>query len=313
MVAKDSLPPHYQQISAERVLEGRTYKRAIRFHKSMFKAVNRLAWNGFQRWIEEYQEDKKPSVDELIKGLKQLTDSTCEPEFKDVMRSPLFEEVSQLFRSYSYHLSHSNGKLSKFWMSHVDMNEVLLGLTRRPGRETGQCTSLLSEELFQGALLMLIPIVRLIQLLDYSCVASPESGLFSDWSRNNRYLELSYDWFPLWQCDFRSKKSRELMNSSMKSDNASEESEFLSALDASLESFVHKALIKDVQIECIYRIVCRWRDVLAVLATDGIRQESYISVNSKSVVSYGPCSQRHIKNHRRTRFLLAYGVKQYLH
>ena len=26
--------------------------------------------------------------------------------------------------------------------------------------------------------------VRLIQLLDYSSVASPESGLFSDWSRN---------------------------------------------------------------------------------------------------------------------------------
>ena len=33
---------------------------------------------------------------------------------------------------------------------------------------------------------------------------------------------------------------------------------FLSALDASLESYVHKALIKDIQIECIHRIVCRW-------------------------------------------------------
>ena len=33
-------------------------------------------------------------------------------------------------------------------------------------------------------------------------------------------------------------------------------------------------------------------------ATDGIRQERYISVNSKSVFSYGPYSQRHIKNHR---------------
>ena len=27
---------------------------------------------------------------------------------------------------------------------------------------------------------------RLIQLLDYSSVASPESGLFSDWPRNKR-------------------------------------------------------------------------------------------------------------------------------
>ena len=64
--------------SAAGVLVGRSYKRAIRFHKI----------NGFQRWIEEHHEDKKPRVDKLIKGLKQLIDSTCEPEFKDVMRSP---------------------------------------------------------------------------------------------------------------------------------------------------------------------------------------------------------------------------------
>ena len=30
---------------------------------------------------------------------------------------------------------------------------------------------------------------RLIQLLDNSSVASPQSGLFSDWSRNKRVLE----------------------------------------------------------------------------------------------------------------------------
>ena len=39
----------------------------------------------------------------------------------------------------------------------------------------------------------------LIQLLDYLSVASPESGLFSDWSRNTKYLELSHSWFPLCQ------------------------------------------------------------------------------------------------------------------
>ena len=52
----------------------------------------------------------------------------------------------------------------------------------------------------------------------------------------------------------------------MTSDDASEESEFLSTLNASPESFVHKAL-KDEQIECIHRIVCHRRDVLAVLPT----------------------------------------------
>ena len=42
--------------------------------------------------------------------------------------------------------------------------------------------------------------------------------------------------------------------------------EFLRALHASLESFVHKTL-KDEQTECIRRIVCKKKDVLAVLPT----------------------------------------------
>ena len=50
----------------------------------------------------------------------------------------------------------------------------------------------------------------------------------------------------------------------MTSDDVREESEFLSALIASSESFVHKAL-KDEPTECIHRIVCHGRDVLAVL------------------------------------------------
>ena len=79
---------------------------------------------------------------------------------------------------------------------------------------------------------------RLIQLLDYLSVASPESGLISDLSRNKKQLELSHDWLSVWLCDFRSKKSRELMGS----DEESEEREFLSALNASLGSFVHKTL-----------------------------------------------------------------------
>ena len=56
---------------------------------------------------------------------------------------------------------------------------------------------------------------------------------------------------------------------------ASEESEFLSVLNGSPESFVHKAL-KDEQIECIHRIVCHGRDVFSGRDTNGIRQERYI-------------------------------------
>ena len=86
----------------------------------------------------------------------------------------------------------------------------------------------------------------------------------------------------------------------MTSDDASEESEFSSTLNASPESFVHKAL-KDEQIECIHRIVCHRRDVLAVLPTGLGKSAIY------QLISKGPYSQRHIKNRRRTPcFFFAY-------
>lgn len=43
--------------SAAGVLESRSCNRVIGFHKLMFEALNRLAWNEFQRWIEEHHED----------------------------------------------------------------------------------------------------------------------------------------------------------------------------------------------------------------------------------------------------------------
>ena len=77
------------------------------------------------------------------------------------------------------------------------------------------------------------------------------------------------------------------MNSIMMSDEASKESEFLSALNASLESFDHKTFtFKNHEIECFHRIVCHGRYCFGC-ATDGIRQGGHISVNSNSVVSYG--------------------------
>ena len=97
------------------------------------------------------------------------------------------------------------------------------------------------------------------------------------------------------------------MNSIMTSDEASEESEFLPALNASLESFVLKAL-KDEQIECIHRIVCHGRDDLAVLLAGLGKSAIY------QFISKGSHSQRHIKNRHRTPcFLLAYKVERYLH
>ena len=62
--------------------------------------------------------------------------------------------------------------------------------------------------------------------------------------------------------------SPELMNSDMLSD-----------LNGSPESFVHKAF-KVEQIECIHRIVCHGRDVLAVIPT-GLGESAVYQLISK--------------------------------
>ena len=56
-------------------------------------------------------------------------------------------------------------------------------------------------------------------------------------------------------------------------------------VNASLESFVHKAL-KDEQIECIHRIVCHGRDVLAVLPT-GLGKSATYQLISKVLFRMG--------------------------
>ena len=78
----------------------------------------------------------------------------------------------------------------------------------------------------------------LVQLLNYSSVLvqNLDFSLIGQETKL-RYLELSHDWLPAWECDFQSKKSCKLMNYIMASDKASKESEFLSALNVSLKFF----------------------------------------------------------------------------
>ena len=98
------------------------------------------------------------------------------------------------------------------------------------------------------------------------------------------------------------KKSRELMNSIMTSDEASEESEFLSALNASLPSFVHKTL-KDEQIECIHRIACHERDVLAVLPTGLGKSALYVLSPFSLIRDFRKHPRKHFQHFRQSYML----------
>ena len=116
--------------SVSGVLDGHRYNRAVRFHKLMYEALMRLIWSGFQTWIGENRAHKKTMVDNFFGDLQTLYDNVCEEVFQEKLSSPSSTEVFQLFEEYMDCLRHENGKLSAFWMSYIDIVEILLGLLR---------------------------------------------------------------------------------------------------------------------------------------------------------------------------------------
>ena len=116
--------------SVSGVLDGRRYNRAVRCHKLMYEALMRLAWKGFQSWVEENHPDKRGTVDVFFDSLDELYENTCANEFEEKMTSPGFAKFVELFDNYLKYLRLEKGKLSQFWMSYLDLVEILLGLLR---------------------------------------------------------------------------------------------------------------------------------------------------------------------------------------
>lgn len=115
--------------SVSGVLDGRRYNRSVRFHKLMYEALQRLAWKGFQSWVENFPV-KNLSVQQFFNGLIPLYNNLCQREFDAVMKSQLYSEFILLYDKYLDHLRNSNGKLSSFCMSYFDIVEILLNLLR---------------------------------------------------------------------------------------------------------------------------------------------------------------------------------------
>ena len=95
----------------------------------------------------------------------------------------------------------------------------------------------------------------------------------------------------------------------MASDEASQESEFLLALNASLESFVHKTL-KDKQIERRHRNVCHGRYIFVVLPT-GFGKSAIYQLIPKVLFHMGSTANATSKTTEC--FLLAQKEDRYLH
>ena len=81
-------------------------------------------------WIEENHKESKATVDTFFSEIGELYDDICETQFKKHMTSTSSVDFVKLFDKYMEFLRQENGKLSKFWLSYLDMVEILLRLLR---------------------------------------------------------------------------------------------------------------------------------------------------------------------------------------
>ena len=112
------------------VLDGRKYNRSIRMHKLLYEAFMRLAWKGFLPWLAEHHKDELGCLHETLEAVSQLCENISPAALQKLLKNKSCSQILKLFGVYLDYLRHGNGSLSTFWMSYVDMVEILLGLLR---------------------------------------------------------------------------------------------------------------------------------------------------------------------------------------
>ena len=114
--------------SAQAVMDGRLYNRTLRFHKLVYEALLRLAWKEFPRWLQTTHPQKQHILDEMI---TYISAETTEESINNILQNKVCLEVLHLFDVYTQQIRNGEaGELAAFWMSYIDMVDIVLGLVR---------------------------------------------------------------------------------------------------------------------------------------------------------------------------------------
>lgn len=129
--------------SINKVLEGKQYNRAVRLHKLIYEALMRLAWTDFKDWLETNHPENIPDLTDFLSVIADLHSNTCHETHTAALRDHYCERINELFNTYLDVLRHDRGPLAAFWITYIDMVEILLGLLRAD-REGDWCLHLAS-------------------------------------------------------------------------------------------------------------------------------------------------------------------------
>ena len=110
--------------SVEKLLLGKQYNRAVRFHKLLYEALQRLAWKGF---VESQSSDETGNLESLVNTFSL---EICQKTFTETLNSPVFLLLAESFETYKDSLRQHEGPLASFWMSYLDIVDIMLNILR---------------------------------------------------------------------------------------------------------------------------------------------------------------------------------------
>ena len=111
--------------SIDSVLNGKHYNRAIRLHKIMYEATSQLLIQEFEHTLSE---NDMEIVRERKLQLEQLKLNLCYDELEKVLNIPQVQQWENLFQKYVDDLKQNGSDMAKFWLSYLELCELLLDL-----------------------------------------------------------------------------------------------------------------------------------------------------------------------------------------
>lgn len=116
--------------SIDSILEGRKYNRGVRLCKLIYEALMRLAWKAFTSWIKNNHQRALEDLEITIEAICSLHKNTCGVSLKNVLQQQSFEKIFALYKQFLMHWKTNCGQMAAFWVSFIDIAEILLDLVR---------------------------------------------------------------------------------------------------------------------------------------------------------------------------------------
>ena len=116
--------------SVSALMEGRSYNRAVRFHTRSYEAFRRVTWAGFLPWVESHHPQDSAQINKALEDIGSLADDLQKSTHDHFLKSQAFQVLFERSEEYMEHLRKTNGPLSAFWLSYIDMVELMLHMIR---------------------------------------------------------------------------------------------------------------------------------------------------------------------------------------